>query len=563
MIEDLFLHSSSDRPRLRVGVIVDDVRIAPPGLDVLSQLRRADFVEFVVVVLKGCAPTAGALVEASRATVAQSVESRVPAIFGWYRRWDRRRVARESRSFEARDCSQLIADIPLVRYEHTDQCGENIRQITDYRLDVLVHLGSSEPLGSISKAARYGVWSIRWGDATFSGTPAYFWEMVGRRTLIAVTLCMLGESRASKRVLATLLTRTESYASLVRNSFTPFVAARTLVLQKLHQLHQYGWERVVCDSVIDGEAIVRTDRYATNPEMLKFLSAMLFEQTRLRMQLAKTVEHWQVALRRDANATAHTSAEGYLGIDAPPGHYFADPFIVEDAGRTLLFVEDFNYATHTGAIVCLEVGSDGSLGEPVRVIERPYHCSYPQVIRESDQWFMVPETGFNGTVELYAAIDFPYRWRLEKVLFRGAAFDTTIVQQDGLYWFFVTLIDRAEYYCPQLFLFHAESLTGTWTLHPGSPISRDVRTARCGGAIIRDGDRLIRVAQDGGVAYGRGLRFMEITKLNRSEFAEREVADLTCDRFPGTIGVHTYNRCGDIEVVDLKRRVPRRPPLFG
>jgi len=563
MIEDLFLESSSSRPPLRVGVVVDDLRALPPGSEVLSHLRRANFVEFVVVLnASPSAQVSTRVADVSEGTMDGGARKRLPGVFDWYQRWDRRRVESEARLMDPQECGVLIEGIPVVQSEaFAGDCDASVARIAEYGLDVLIHLGSTRLRGPILKLPRYGVWSVRWGDAVFSGTPPYFWEMVERRSLIAVTLCVLAECQGPARVLASVLTRAESYASLARNSFAPFVAARTLVLQKLHQLHQFGWGRVECGSATSCVTAVQEDRYATNPEMLWFLGTRLIGQTRLRMQLANTLEHWQVAVRPAADARPCTNAEGYRGVDAPRGHYYADPFVVEHAGRTHLFVEDSSYAADIGGIACLEIGSDGSLGEPVHVIERPYHCSYPQVIREGEQWFMVPETGFNGTVELYAAVDFPHQWRLEKVLFRGAAFDTTIVRHDGRYWFFVTLMDHVEHYCPQLFLFHSKSLTGTWTLHPDSPISRDVRTARCGGGIIRDGDRLVRVAQDGGVTYGRGLRFMEIVMINPREYVEREIGELTCNRFPGTIGVHTYNRGGGFEVVDLKRRVRRRTHL--
>ena len=58
--------------------------------------------------------------------------------------------------------------------------------------------------------------------------------------------------------------------------------------------------------------------------------------------------------------------------------------------------------------------------------------------------------------------------------------------------------------------------------------------------------------------YGFGLRFMEIVALNTREYTEREVGTLDCSSFSGSIGVHTYNRFDDVEVIDIKRRVPRR-----
>ncbi len=573
MIEELFIHSSSNAPRLRIGMILDNFNLSPPASDILSQVRRSNFVDLVLIVRNAAvAATSAARSEigpdSKDAVLNQPVitERSVGILFDRYQRWDRRRIGSESSVLDHQDCTVLVAGVPIVDWprnapENDARARDAIRLIAESRLDVLIHVASSPPSRSMLSMARFGVWTIRFGEERRSGSPAYFWEMVHREPLTEVSLRILSERPEEHHVLADAQTRTESFASLTRNSFAPLSVAKTLVIQKLHQIHVLGWPHVQRRIRTTHGDRTPSQRRASNAEMLRFLGPQLVRQGRLRVALANTLEHWQVAKRsvRGARDTrAYGDATRYEGIDAPPGRYYADPFLYADNGASYLFVEDFSYAADKGCISCLAIGKDGSLGDPVRVIERPYHCSYPQIIRDGGQLFMVPETGFNRTVEIYSAIDFPHKWRLERTLFDGPAFDPTILEHDGIFWFFVTLIDRVEHYCPQLFLFYSDSLMGKWTLHPESPISRDVRTARCGGSIIREDGNLIRVAQDGSPTYGYGLRFMEIVTLNTREYVEREVRSLNCSSFSGSIGVHTYNRSDDLEVIDIKRRVSRR-----
>jgi hypothetical protein len=52
------------------------------------------------------------------------------------------------------------------------------------------------------------------------------------------------------------------------------------------------------------------------------------------------------------------------------------------------------------------------------------------------------------------------------------------------------------------------------------------------------------------VSYGRAIRFYEILKLTPSEYEERLIGGVEPRWAAGLKGTHTYNRCGDIEVLD-------------
>jgi len=245
-------------------------------------------------------------------------------------------------------------------------------------------------------------------------------------------------------------------------------------------------------------------------------------------------------------------------LEAPSGHYYADPFVISHQGRRCLFVEDFDIAADKGSIICLELDENGIPGPAKISLERPYHLSYPQVFVRDGEAFMIPESGYNNTVELYHAVCFPSQWELIRVLFRGPAFDTTVLHHDGLYWFFVTLIDNRNPHRIELMLFHSDSLCGDWTLHPASPISRDIRVARCAGALFLDGGTWIRPAQDGSETYGGAVRFQRIVHIDQREYREEAAGAVTARMIPGATGVHTYNRNGELEVIDCKSRVDLR-----
>jgi hypothetical protein len=295
-----------------------------------------------------------------------------------------------------------------------------------------------------------------------------------------------------------------------------------------------------------------------NGEMVRWLGPAIAKKTWRRLTGGAEVDHWRLAIRRGGARLAATTGEpdvgGFQWLEAPPGHFHADPFLLEHDGKTWTFFEDYDYGKKLGVIACAAVEGD-RLGKAEVVLDRPYHLSYPHVFRDGGELYLIPETGANGTVELYRCEAFPGKWRLERELFRGKAVDTTVWIEDGVYWFFVTL-QEPRGRAGQLWLFSAPSLTGQWTPHPANPISTDVRNCRGAGAIFRAGGRLYRPSQDCGGVYGRSFTLNEITAWTAGAYKERPHVTVNPVWGKKWIGTHSYAQAGDIEIIDGCERIP-------
>jgi len=418
----------------------------------------------------------------------------------------------------------------------------------------MIRFGFNILRGDILTVARYGIWSYHHGDNDFyRGGPAYFWEVYEGNPISGAILQVLTEELDAGKVLCKGFFATRPGLSHVRNRVQPYWGASTFIIQKLRELQQYGWEHLERNIVKPSPYMGRKKIYRapTNWGILRWLGPLL--------------QQWMLAIRVGAPPIVSSSSAPDLGsfrwIRPPRGRFYADPFLIEEDGKVWAFFEDFDYAKQLARISCAEVRA-GELAKPVTALERPYHLSYPCVFRDGGQLYMIPETGSNGTVELYRCVRFPDMWQMDRVLFKGQAVDTTVWVEDGFYWFFVTMKEPRGH-ASQLWLFYADALIGDWAPHPANPISTDVRNSRGGGAIFRHQGKLFRPSQDCSQNYGGSFTLNEIVVLDRHEYQEKPYVTVNPAEGRNWVGTHTYGRASDIEIIDGCARLPASRVLAG
>ena len=266
---------------------------------------------------------------------------------------------------------------------------------------------------------------------------------------------------------------------------------------------------------------------------------------------------WCIWIRSRTPARAFDDPSDYRMMPSAEDRFYADPFLFERDGKTFLFFEDFRYAEGRAVISVCELDAMGAPGDPVEVLRRPYHLSYPFLFEYRGETYMIPETRGNLAIELYRAASFPTVWVQQGNLIADiAAVDTTIQCVDGKLWLFTSVSNGGYSNSDELSLYFADTLEGPWKPHPQNPIVSDVQRARPAGMLFEDAGRLIRPSQDCGKAYGYALVFSEILKLTETEYEERVIGRITPDLIPHAISNHTYNRTASFEVVD--RTLPAR-----
>jgi hypothetical protein len=573
MISDIYLRSSSAAAPLRIGVFIDGFRLSRAFRQVLIDIQSSNFARLELVVLN-CQPNTPAASKSRfsrRLRLLLNSSSRQTLLYSAYQKWDQRN-AQHPHPLEEVDVTALLGHIPRLdvvpitkRFVHRFP-PQSIAALRAQNLDVLLRFGFNILRGEVLQAARFGIWSFHHGDNDFyRGGPAMFWEVVENNPCSGVILQVLSEKLDDGYVLCKSLFATVPGISRNRNVFEPFWGTTHLVIRKLRELHECGWDSIQEHALPAAEYQGRSAIYRapTNFQMLKWLAPKMTGKLIARPFRRDTIVYWRIALRRSDSRLLTDPGEkfaGYKWLASPRGHFYADPFLFEHQGQVWIFFEDYLYAAERGRIACAAVQPDLSIGPVIPCLDLPQHLSYPAVFHHDGAIYMIPESSANNTVDLYRAVDFPAAWKYEKTLFRQQAVDTTPLYRDGRWYFFTTLCETPG---AAVFgaLFSSNELTGAWAQHSSSPISTDVRVARSAGAIQQLDGRLFRIVQDCSENYGRRLHVREILELTSSSYRERHIRSVEPDWEKGLRGVHTYAFCNGIEAVDAMSFQPRRSIL--
>ncbi len=243
--------------------------------------------------------------------------------------------------------------------------------------------------------------------------------------------------------------------------------------------------------------------------------------------------------------------EQFKKILPPKDCFWADPFVVENEGKRYLFFEELPYATDKGHLCVTEIDDHGNISTPVKILDLPYHLSYPFIFEQDGHFYMIPESYQARNIQLFEATQFPYQWEHKMDLMTEvAAFDTTLFFYNNKWWMFTVLAEKGSGHNDELFLFYADSpFTDQWASHPQNPIVSDVRTARPAGNIYEEGGKIIRPSQDCSRKYGFGFNLNEIVVLSETDYQEKRMLHVRPWE-KGLTRTHSFNHSESVTVID-------------
>jgi hypothetical protein len=394
----------------------------------------------------------------------------------------------------------------------------------------------------------------------------------GEDALLAVLLAgrlPLGILAEGGRVIAGGRFGTEAGGVALTSFEDSLARTTTLILSALRGAAQNGPSRASGADREAGIPVLGLGAAALGKRAARMLAWSLVRRL---YHLCYRAPHWRVGWRALdggpdlVDLRAHPGG-GWRDLPDDARRFYADPFPIDHAGGTVLFVEDYPHATGKAIISAVAFGPDGPRGTPVPVLEEAHHLSYPFVFERDGIVWMVPESCANGTIDLYRSTAFPGGWVKEATLVSGVtASDATLVEHGGRWWLFATVRDSsalvgAEWglgsFSDALHLWSAPDFRGPWTPHPANPVLIDIASARPAGRIVARDGALIRPVQDCRRGYGAALGLARIDRLDAEGYGQTVETILGAGPAWKGSRLHTLNRSAAFEFIDGSARAPR------
>jgi hypothetical protein len=558
--------NSRATPPLRIGLLVDSVTAAYSVYDFTQWASSHQSVSVTHLIL--CAKPA---------------PEPKPKLAGWLRRlipsarWDgsrfdlskfafcivqfferqiikrNRRYSEDLRTF---DLTPLLKDaitiIPIIsgsdaglshRFDAAD-----IQKVKDLNLDLLVQGGSCNLSGEILRSSRLGIISIQVGDnRTNRGGPAGFWEVYFRQDTTGFAIYRLTDNPNAGDVLMRGRFATRHYYTL----------NRAFILRKSNYYLKLIIEQIAATGTLPelSPNLPYSNKLRRHPSafeiglyVARFFSASLAKRIK---RVLNIHYRWNVAfVHRDWRNTEFWSG---IKLKNKPLQTLADPFVICRNGKDYCFVEDLDHVKQRGSIAVYELSKlEGS--RVGTALEEDFHLSFPYLFEFQGELYMCPESSENRDIRIYKCIEFPLRWKLERVIMKNlSAVDSMFFEKDGKWWM-LTNIDPAGLgdFCSELFIFSASSpLDVEWKPHPLNPVVVDASRARNAGCVI-EGDKYFRFSQGQGFDfYGKRIVINEIVELTDTTYSESCLSVVTPSFGHGAVGTHHLHSNGAITVFDF------------
>lgn len=454
------------------------------------------------------------------------------------------------------DISQIIPQLVPIKIVLTPIVSDSgsvhsftaseIDKLRPLSLDLMVSCGCVTLRGDILTAAKLGVISFHEADSRFGpAVPIGFWDVYFQQDTTVFTINKLSEKSTDAEVLLAGRIQTQYYYLLNQAS--------------VYDTSSHYLKVVIGKIALDKKLPPALPTFPSSERPLGCPGAIVtvLYLTRLLGQIAKTnlqkflglQLRWNVAFVR--TDWQHAELWRSFPIKNRPFHFLADPFVAAKGGKEFCFVEEFDCRKGKGniAVYTLEEGGCRRVG---CAVEEPFHISFPFVFDFQDELYMCPETSNNRDIRIYKCLEFPLRWRLEKILMKNvSAVDSMLFEMNSRWWLFTNMQSNGLDGHLELSIFHADSpVADTWTAHPQNPILLD--SARNAG-LIRDGHRCFRISQCPGFnLYGKKILINEIMELTESSYSETARSEVTPNFKPGIMGVHHLDSKGKITVFDYQ-----------
>lgn len=234
--------------------------------------------------------------------------------------------------------------------------------------------------------------------------------------------------------------------------------------------------------------------------------------------------------------------------------FLSEPFGVERRGMVTIYVQAFDYRVRRGQIRFYQYDARNRLVRDGLALSEPWHLSYPFLIEDEGELYMLPSAAKSGRLCLYHCRRFPDQWERVGTLSDLPLNNATVIRRDGSWWMFFTLPGRDERAMRELHGASAPHLLGPWRRLSHAPLLEGYDLARPGGSpFLHEGEVHLPV-QDCRRTEGAAVNILRVTDLS-PRFTQFEAAGRLdpAGLLPGFAdGLHTFSGLGSVSLLDVK-----------
>lgn len=541
------------RHKLRIGLLIDNWNIPAWQHGLLVEILNSDYAS-IDVLIQSTADSSKALHRGLAVSIYDAVQ-----------RFEKRHPVVND-ACDIMNARKLLSEVDRITIPSgvDSRCAREraskIANIESQEIDVILALNDISSIDSLVDACKYGVWFY---DYCYSSSTHVNSSWIGFRETLRreppVQSALMVRSAAYREDRTAYI----SYSSVSSQSHATTRSEhlwkiRAFVPRVLKQLYVHGGNKFL--QKLQEDATDAQLNHSLSPINLTWssvlTSSIIYALWRIRQKVSRSFfnKKWILMFQIGGNSR---ELDKYTKMRPPKDWLWADPFVVRKDDHYHIFFEEASVESGHGHISVIQMDESGNYSQPERILERPYHLSYPFIFEWQRTMYMIPETAQNRTVEVYKCKSFPDVWEFEcRLIDNVSAYDATLFEHDDTWWLFANI---REHDCAstwdELYLFSSDNPLGDdWQPHPMNPIVSDVRSARPAGKIFRKDGRIYRPSQNSSFQYGYGLNFSEILELTKTTYTERVVVRLEPNWDPSIQALHTFNGSGELTVIDAIHR---------
>ncbi len=524
--------------RLRIGFIIDQNPISAWKYDIIEKISQLDFCKLCQI----------NLIEYSN-----EKENMEKSFFqSLFLNYEKKKLIGNPSSFEKKELTKFL------KFFHTSENHifnneliiDDNNKIEELNLDLIINLTSFKAKGKFTDSVKFGIWYFEHDSRIFDDFSG-FDEILNEKPIITANLQCITNNNT--KIIAKGYSPT-NFLSLRRSSNIVNWNKTKIILLSLEKL--YNLKKL--DSDFKNETIIENgvNLHSTlnNNQYTKLFLKMIQKSIKSKLYNKFYFDQWILMFNFDTQLS--TSFSKFQSLKPEKDRFWADPHVIFEDNYYYIFLEEFPYAQNKGHITLLQIDRNGNIQTRKKILEKPYHLSYPFVFKLKDTYYMIPETHANHTIDLYECINFPFTWKFSKNLMKNIdAVDTTLYHHKDKWWLFTSISKYEQIKTwDDLFLFYTDDpVKGSWKPHPGNPIISDIRKARSAGKIFLHDGNIIRPSQDNSQGYGTNIVLNKI-HFDEDNYTETKLKTLIPDWDSTISGLHTIQHASGLTVIDAKMK---------